>query len=165
MGSIPRRDCDTDSELFRFMGTDRRPSFTDYHHTVSEKTFRGGDMKKLFILILILFPLLVHGENLKLSELTAVTSAGVESEDLLLVTINPTDPVAESDGGTRASRKVTLGNLLLWIAAQTVSVGGTWTMTTPVLDTPTITLADDSTSIVDTEEGIICPFADNSNCS
>lgn len=102
-------------------------------------------MKKLFILILILFPLLVHGENLKLSELTAVTSAGVESEDLLLVTINPTDPVAESDGGTRASRKVTLGNLLLWMATQPItligSTSGSMSITVPATITPyTLTL-------------------------
>ena len=90
-------------------------------------------MKKLLILFLILFPLTVHAT--KMTDFTEDTSP--TSDDIFWTTNAP--------GTSPADRKVTLGNLLLWMAAQTVSVGGTWTMTTPVLDTPTITLADAST--------------------
>jgi hypothetical protein len=90
-------------------------------------------LRKLFIIILILCPLTVHAT--KMTDFTEDTSP--TSDDIFWTTNAP--------GTSPADRKVTLGNLLLWIAAQTVSVGGTWTMTTPVLDTPTITLADDST--------------------
>jgi hypothetical protein len=93
----------------------------------------GEMIKKLLILVLCLFPLVVHAT--KMTDFTEDTSP--TSDDIFWTTNAP--------GTSPADRKVTLGNLLLWMATQTVSVGGTWTMTTPVLDTPTFTLADDST--------------------
>lgn len=93
-------------------------------------------MKKILILFVLIACLIPFTANAtKMTDLTEETSP--DTADLLWLTINVSTSAAD--------RKITLGNLLLWMAAQTVSVGGTWTMTTPVLDTPTFTLADDST--------------------
>lgn len=73
-------------------------------------------MKKLFSFILaliLLFPLVAHAT--KVTDMTAETSPA--STDLLWLTIDPAT--------TAADRKITLGNLLLWIATQDMTLTGT----------------------------------------
>jgi hypothetical protein len=83
-------------------------------------------MKKLLIIICIFFPLVCHAA--KVTDFTDESSPA--SADLLWLTVDvSTEP---------ADRKLTLGNLLLWMATQDWTFSGTVTL-------PVITLADAST--------------------
>ena len=108
-------------------------------------------MKKLLIIICILFPLVCHAA--KVTDFTDESSPA--SADLLWLTVDvSTEP---------ADRKLTLGNLLLWMATQDWTFSGTVTL-------PVITLADASTltlpAAAPTAEGlpITCNNSD-STCS
>lgn len=90
-------------------------------------------MKKLLILFLILFPLTVHAT--KMTDFTEDTSP--TSDDIFWTTNAP--------GTSPADRKVTLGNLLLWMATQPItligSTSGSMSITVPATITPyTLTL-------------------------
>ena len=95
--------------------------------------------RAVLIAIICLIPFVCHA--VKMTDFTEDTSP--TSDDLIWTTNAP--------AGTAADRKVTLGNLLLWMATQDITFSGTLTLpasttlTTPNLDTPTITLADAST--------------------
>ncbi len=83
-------------------------------------------MKKLLIIICIFFPLVCHAA--KVTDFTDESSPA--SADLLWLTVDvSTEP---------ADRKLTLGNLLLWMATQDWTFSGAVTL-------PVITLADAST--------------------
>ncbi len=108
-------------------------------------------MKKLLIIICIFFPLVCHAA--KVTDFTDESSPA--SADLLWLTVDvSTEP---------ADRKLTLGNLLLWMATQNWTFSGTVTL-------PVITLADASTltlpAAAPTAEGlpITCNNSD-STCS
>lgn len=104
----------------------------------------GEMIKKLLILVLCLFPLVVHAA--KMTDFTEDTSP--TSDDIFWTTNAP--------GTSPADRKITLGNLLLFFATQDMTLTGTIdasgaTITFPTsitLDTPTFILADDSTLIL-----------------
>lgn len=82
------------------------------------------NIKRAIIIALIcLIPFICHA--VKMTDFTEDTSP--TSDDLIWTTNAP--------AGTAADRKVTLGNLLLWLATQDITFSGTIT----------ITLADDST--------------------
>jgi len=95
--------------------------------------------RAVLITLICLIPFLCHA--VKMTDFTEETSP--DTADLLWLTVDVST--------TAADRKVTLGNLLLWMATQDITFSGTLTLpasttlTTPNLDTPTITLADDST--------------------
>ena len=79
--------------------------------------------RAVLITLICLIPFLCHA--VKMTDFTEDTSP--TSDDLIWTTNAP--------AGTAADRKVTLGNLLLWLATQDITFSGTIT----------ITLADDST--------------------
>jgi len=72
-------------------------------------------VKKILIIFLILFPLTVHA--MKMTDFTEDTSP--TSDDIFWTTNAP--------GTSPADRKITLGNLLLWMATQDWTNSGTYT--------------------------------------
>jgi hypothetical protein len=98
---------------------------------------------KHFLWLFILIPLVCYGADSKITDLPDV---GASSDDVMYVVDNP-------GLSTASDNKITLGNLLLFFATQDMTLTGTIdasgaTITFPTsitLDTPTFTLADDST--------------------
>jgi hypothetical protein len=128
-------------------------------------------MKKLILLILLLFPFILNAADVKMTDLTEDTTP--TSDDIFWTTNAP--------GTVPADRKVTLGNLLLWMATQNWTVTGTWDLSgatvtfglvdADIPDTLTIaaiTLADSSaislpvTAPGSTMDAIVCDETDNS---
>ena len=107
-------------------------------------------MKHLLWLFL-LFPLICYGSDSKITDLTDV---GASDDDVMYIVDNP--------GTTSASdNKITLGNLLLWLASEDWTVTGTWNWsgaTTSGVNANTVVVVDstDTTSyvaIVDSANG------------
>lgn len=76
--------------------------------------------RTLLITIICLIPFICYA--VKMTDFTEDTSP--TSDDLIWTTNNPS--------GTPSDRKVSLGNLLLWIATQDVSPTGTWNWLSPL---------------------------------
>ena len=107
-------------------------------------------MKKLLIIICIFFPLVCHAA--KVTDFTDESSPA--SADLLWLTVDVST--------TAADRKLTLGNLLLWMATQDWTFSGAVTL-------PVITLADASTltlpGAASTYAGGLLACSEDGSCS
>ena len=90
-------------------------------------------MKKILILFVLIACLIPFTANAtKMTDLTEETSP--DTADLLWLTINVSTSAAD--------RKVTLGNLLLWMATQDWTITGTWDMSGATITFPTSITAD-----------------------
>ena len=114
-------------------------------------------MKKLLIIICILFPLVCHAA--KVTDFTDESSPA--SADLLWLTVDVST--------TAADRKITLGNLLLWMATQDISFTGTIifkkTDGTPIMAIPSTPPTSGTNRIMITDDaGATTWFNTTSDC-
>ena len=110
-------------------------------------------MKKLLIILLCLFPFISNATMV--TDFTAETSPA--STDLLWLTIDPST--------TAADRKITLGNLLLWMATQDITLTGTIDASGATITFPTSITVDVTGDLTGNADTATTLAANGANCS